>query len=573
MLGSVGPPHLGHANIENLLWTSSGAHEVCLLKYVEGALLIAALVLCWAKICLYLPEPLSHAFERFASRPWLATVTLVSTVVFLRLLLLPWMPIPQPAFQDEFSLLFGAKTFAMGRWTNPTHPMWTHFETFYILPQPTTMSMYPPAQAAALALGILAGNAWYAVLLMSALMVGAFVWMLRPWFSPSWAVIGGILLVPFAIFSYWTNSYWGGSLAALAAALMMGAASRTWQLSRPRARDVLIFAAGTAILMNRRPFEGSFLLLGFFCWMLYWGQKKMNPKGVRSLLRIAVLLSVVLLPCLAVIIVYNWKVTGSPLSIPYVKANQTYAILGHALWLPMYPDKTYRNAEFTKLFHKEADLYRERRAHPLSTGLPLLKEVWQILFGSFGLAFLALPWAGRSLRMRPIMLLAISGTAVICTETWQFPHYFAPVFPLLWILLIECIRYVWALPAGRGRALVVALLLSGMLLRPCRLLAIAVAEGYRPTFSADLDRQPVIASVSSVPGNHLILVKYLPSHSVNFEWVYNEPDIDASRIIWARSLSPEQDRELIRYFSGRHVWLVEVGNGPASVRDLGEAYQ
>ena len=543
-----------------------------MLIYIEGALLIAALAMSWAKVDLHLPKPLVRGFERFSSRPWIAALLLIVLVIVVRLALLPWMPIPQPAIHDEFSLLFGAKTFAMGRWTNPTHPMWTHLETFHILQQPTYMSMYPPAQAAALALGILAGNAWYAVLLMSALMVGAFVWMLRAWFSPSWSVIGGLLLVPFAILGYWTNSYWGGSLASLAAALMIGAAGRTWQSSQPRARDVLVFAAGTAVLLNRRPFEGALLLASLSCWMLYWGWKKMSSRGPRPLLRIAALLALVLVPCLAVVGVFNWKVTGSPLMLPYVKGVETRTAAALFLWMPLDSSagKTYGNPEFVKFYReKEIDFARKRMARPLSTGASWFHGAWIILFGGFlGLSFLALPWAVTNPRIRPIVWITAANLAVIATEIWVFPHYLAPVFPLLWILLIECLRMLWDLPSGRGRAFVVAAVLSALVLRPYHRFATADPDDYGRKYAASFDRQPVIASISSVPGNHLVLVKYLPDHDVNFEWVYNEPDIDASRIVWARSLSPDQDREVIGYFSGRHLWTLDAGDGTANLREV-----
>ena len=242
----------------------------------------------------------------------------------IRLLILPLSPVPQPFIHDEFANLLAADTFASGRITNPTHAMWVYFETFHITHVPTYMSMYFPAQGLVLATGkLLIGTPWFGVCLSAALMCSAICWMLQGWLPPGWALLGGMLaVIRLATFSYWGNSYYGGAIAAIGGALVLGAFPRV--LRTARIRDALWLALGVAILANSRPYEGMLLCVPVACALLWWAATKAKMRAAvllrRALLPVALLLTVAALDGY-----YNYRVFGSPFTLPYQVNPATYA--------------------------------------------------------------------------------------------------------------------------------------------------------------------------------------------------------------------------------------------------------
>src|SRR5438477_3943737 len=265
-----------------------------------------------------------YFFSRLANRRELAVGVVGLATLILRFAVLPVEPIPQPSVHDEFSYLLQADTFAHGRLTNPTPAMWEHFETFHEIFQPTYCSKFFPGQGLFLALGkVVFGHPYWGIWLTSGLMCAAIIWMLQGWLSPEFAFLGGALaILRFGVFGYWADSYWGGNVAAIGGALVLGALPRI--KSATRWQDATLMGMGLALLANSRPWEGlvlsSAVAIVLIAWMI--GSNKTPIKAL--LLRLVVPIVIMVGLSMAWIAYYCWRTTGSPFRTPYQVYEETY---------------------------------------------------------------------------------------------------------------------------------------------------------------------------------------------------------------------------------------------------------
>src|SRR5262245_48097725 len=178
--------------------------------------------------------------------------------------------VPQPYRTDEFSYLLAADTYAHGRLTNPTHPMWLHFQSEEVLNRPTYQSKYPPAQGLLLAAGqALGGHPVVGVWLSMAAACAAVCWMLQGWLPPRRGLMGRLsaALNP-GMLTWWGQSYWAGAAAMLGGPLVFGALRRL--LRGPHARHAVVMGLGLALLANSRPYEGLLASLPVAAVLVGW---------------------------------------------------------------------------------------------------------------------------------------------------------------------------------------------------------------------------------------------------------------------------------------------------------------
>ena len=515
---------------------------------------------------------LESAFVRLAEKKVVAIALAGLLPVLIRILLLPLLPVPRPAIQDEFSYLLAADTFASGRLTNPTPALAEHFETPQVMVRPTYASKYPPLSGLVMAAGQkLTGQPWIGVLVSMAALGAAICWALQGWLPAVWALTGSLIAgLHIGIVSYWTEGYWGGTLTALGGALLVGAVPRL--IEAVTTGPALAFAAGLAILANSRPFEG--LVFAMVCSgyvVVEWARARVN---VAVILRRAIVpMALLLIPVGAWMAFFNLRVTGNALDLPYVVADKQYALLPPLVFETRAQATPAYSSTFLRDFW-EAD----RKAKVQSREQIVTARLWDL--GIFLQFLIGWPLVGcMVLAARPLWRDPIARKAVALAglgylgpalDTRAFPHYAAADAVLIFLIAacaLRAIRNAWpgsiegaylmwgallafAIPTGLG------LLTPG---NRCLMGGEAFLSAYHATVDEQLEKQP---------GRQLVLVRYGPlamtavrEHKNYQELVYNHADIERSKVMWARSLGAEKDAELIRRYPDREVWVVEENGG------------
>jgi len=509
-------------------------------------------------------------FSRFAAHRFLAVAVLFLFVIALRIALLAQLPVPNPGIHDEFSYLLMGDTFVHGRLANSPHPLWRSFETFHVLWFPTYASKYPPAQGLVLAFGELLGSPWIGVLLSAAAMAAAFVWMLQAWIPARWAFLAGVLAaLRLCVASYWINSYWGGAVAAIGGALVLGAFGRINR--RPSLAMGILLGLGVAILFNSRPYESVFFCIPVAMAILFWLRRQFREVETRrAALRLVVIpVGVILLLAGGMMARYNWRVTGHATLPPYAYDARLHDRAAMFVWQTPKPPIHYDNAEMENFYNQY-----ERLAYDRSWAT--FKSVFQDKWEHCSLAFLwpacwllvpGIFFLYRDARFRLLLFTLLAVLFGYCLVVWPGPHYLAPATATVFATLVQSIRHlrtirIFRRPIGAAlsRVIVLALLFDVTQLVAQRL---GDSQGWGGWGLSD--RADLLHELESTPGKHVVLVRYGPDHSVHEEWVFNSADIDASKVIWARDLPGEVNDQLLRYYPDRTIWLATPDTGEVSM--------
>ena len=468
---------------------------------------------------------------------------------------------PAPRVHDEFSYLLAADTFAHGRLTNPTHPMWPHLEAIHVLQEPTRTSKYQPGQGLLLALGQKLGSPVFGLWIGSAAVTLAVFYLLSAWLSTPWALFGSALCVFHPLILAWSHGFWGASVQATGGSLLLGAASRA--VKRPHWNYGFLIGIAVALLAISRPYEGAlFTLLTAGTVAVCLLRSGGRTDAVRALLKLlpGLIPPMVALACFLGI--YNKAVTGNPLTMPYAAYEKTYGNCPLFVWQKAGPLPAYRHPIFEQMGRVDRGSFNSQRtaqgflkaAVRDKLGVVFYEFTWMwLLLIPFAFAFRSREHAG-AVRTGAALLAALFAADLLVV--WMFPHYVAPVFGLFIALTVVGFREMRRAAGERAvavsRVLVVSIMAASVLFYVIR------AQKHRKLDRWELDRLELIARLEKLPGRSLVLVSTAPNHNPNENWVQNAADVDSAKVVWAHSMA--DNSALLQYFPNRKIWAITVNS-------------
>ncbi len=515
-------------------------------------------------------------FVALARRKHLAICFSALLPVVLRLSLLGVIPPPDPSIHDEFSHLLLGDTLAHGRLTNPTHPMWQHFESIHIIQQPTYASMYPPVQGIFLGLGEKLGDPWIGVIISVSLMCAAVCWMMQGWMPPEWALFGTILLIlKLCVNGLWINSYLGGSGSAIGGALLIGSLPRLQKYRHAVSTAAMLAGLGVVILINTRPFDGGILSLVVLVCLIPTLRKRLAQSRAATI-RLMLLPAGIVLLCGGLLTgYYSWRVTGSPLRVGYQINRDTYGWPENLGFLPA-KKLHLRHKALQDMYVKEVE---HRKIYSNATSLldnftTRAFDNWTYFLGPLlTIPLLFLPWILRQRRSRLLVLFVALVLFLNLFQMVLYPYHLGAVVPCLFAIVALGCRHLYVmLRRNRGSkslyfvtALPLFLILVAAMKQEARALELPLAY-WEITAEPHRDARAALEDwLMARPRKQLVIVRYGPSHTPNQEWVYNDADIDGSKVVWAREMDPASNKKLIEYFHDRDAWLLEADVWPTRV--------
>jgi hypothetical protein len=469
---------------------------------------------------------------------------------------------PLPRAFDEFSYLLSAETFASGRLANPPYPLPDAIETIHVLQEPTYGSKYLPGHGLVLALGqALGGGPRLGQWLAFAAMGAAILWMLRGWLAPRSAAVTAAVFMIVLADSDWAAGFWGSSEAVAGSALIFGVIGRL--RGGPSFTHGALLGLGAVLLALTRPLEGLAACLapaGYITWWILH-----SPERKRRLMLVAAPAVAVLTLGMTLLAAHNHAVTGNALRLAYAHYEAQAPGAPPFVWQASNEPKNALRANQRARLNIDFGSYRSMRSRWRSM---MWSRTWDTTvrhyfpYAAFAVAFLLVPFTMRDRRLWLAVGSAVAVGGAVGISSYYLPHYLGPALPpLLLLYAMACgvlTRLKWPTP-GAGRLVAAGLVVAIASLGLAQIFTHTRLEraAQHPTYWTR-ERNAIATQITTVPGKHVVFVRYAPSYRSQNEWVQNGADLKNTALLWVHDLGGRRNAELRLLEGDRSAWLLTV---------------
>ncbi|MEO8097250.1 MAG: hypothetical protein ABI811_06070 [Acidobacteriota bacterium] len=494
---------------------------------------------------------LAQAADGVAERPWKGILLSAALPLVIRLVLLPILPTPEFRVHDEFGHRLVADTLLHGRLANPPLLFREHFEAIYILQDPTYASIYPVGNGAVLALGTLLGHPWIGVWIAMGAMFAAICWMLYAFLPASFALLGGLMSGLLLGTTDWMNTYFGGALVGAGGALIFGALARLIQTGK--ARYGFILAVGWSMILLARPFEAA-ILLGFGCLLLLLQIIRGGFRSIYSFRGAAATGFGVFLCTGGFTVLHNLRVTGDPRLTPYGQSRVQYGVPQSFWGQAIIPEPPMPFNDLRMMYASQLAMRRnlDRLESWIARPFTELKLLWQFFLGYPAIIPFVIGFVAVCKRQPALIAITSTGFAASLFYGYFLVHYFAAYTAIIVLMIASGVQILWNV---QGRGSFVARRITTFCVIWCSFVPLRYVDA--STLAGEQVSRPhhprttIARALEKLPGQHLIFV---PQEQYSREWVYNDADLNDSKIVWARTLGYAKDSALRQHFSASRAW-------------------
>lgn len=475
-----------------------------------------------------------------------------------------------PAYHDEYSYLFQAKTFLAGRLSFPSHPTMPElFDQMHVLNEGRFASRYFPGTGTWMAPFLAIGHPYWGHWLAGALTAMFTFWAGRELGGNGVGLLAGLLTALSPGLGLFSNLLLAHHPTLAALSLFVWMFLRMQRTGR--GADFLLCGFGLAFAMLCRPMTAAGVALPFGIWHLKWllrgSDLKGSPASFSARFLRTLLLGAPIIAGLVFSLLFNQAITGNMRLSPYQLYTDTYTprhVYGF--------NNVVRGEQ--KLGPKVIDNY-DRWAENLTPGLALRNtrdrflacSHWTFslpLLAAAGVLFFPLfPGHDRRWVLMPAGIISLFSVHVpywfVGIMNWHYVFESAP----LWLLVFAGVtQWLWDVWRQTGRRLLPAWWLT--------LCVIGIAVPYFSDEPGSLRSavnevafsrlkyaqfQRVISKLESRSnGPVLILVEADPADR-SIDYVANDPDLqDAALVGRYRPGVTDLDR-VRREFPDRTIWM------------------